>query len=318
MAWTDPIVGGIALRIPAIQSPNYVAGSVGWSINIDGSAEFSNITIRGGQIVGGTALYYNGTPALGTLIASVSATAGVDAFGNHYAIGVCSYNEAGFQFSQLNGGELLVGGLPSVGGVPDTANAAAFTGSSGVTTIAGSVQGSTAFTDPPQFQLNAGEPAKATGSALNPFVRLIDQAGSSDVDLLVSGTVVKADDFGGSVTWQTPSYNAGWAGGDALSVPIRPLQYRFDAENNLQISGAMHTTSATPSTFAFTLPAAYRPTANQRVGTVGLVTGTNTIVAGQFQVGSNGSCGFFTPAAGNATTNTDVYVSHTFPLGNIS
>ena len=43
----DPVVGSTILRRPAIQSPNYVTGSSGWAINADGSAEFSNVTVRG-------------------------------------------------------------------------------------------------------------------------------------------------------------------------------------------------------------------------------------------------------------------------------
>jgi hypothetical protein len=43
----NPIVGGTDLRIPAIESPNYVPGVSGWVINQDGSAEFSNLNIRG-------------------------------------------------------------------------------------------------------------------------------------------------------------------------------------------------------------------------------------------------------------------------------
>jgi hypothetical protein len=46
--WGNPVVGGTALRIPSIHSPNYVPGQTGWSINADGSAEFNNIVIRGG------------------------------------------------------------------------------------------------------------------------------------------------------------------------------------------------------------------------------------------------------------------------------
>ena len=45
--FSNPIVGGTTLIRPAIQSPNYVAGVSGWTINIDGSAEFNNVTIRG-------------------------------------------------------------------------------------------------------------------------------------------------------------------------------------------------------------------------------------------------------------------------------
>lgn len=48
----NPIVGGITLRIPAIRSPDYVAGVSGWTINVDGTAEFNNVTIRGTFITG--------------------------------------------------------------------------------------------------------------------------------------------------------------------------------------------------------------------------------------------------------------------------
>lgn len=46
MAITDPIVGGLYLIRAAIRSPNYKATpAAGWTINQDGSASFSNITI---------------------------------------------------------------------------------------------------------------------------------------------------------------------------------------------------------------------------------------------------------------------------------
>ncbi|MCA1839939.1 MAG: H-type lectin domain-containing protein [Actinobacteria bacterium] len=47
MTFSNPIVGGTTLIRPAIQSPNFTAGSAGWSINKDGSAEFNDITVRG-------------------------------------------------------------------------------------------------------------------------------------------------------------------------------------------------------------------------------------------------------------------------------
>ena len=43
----NPVVGGSVLRRPAIQSPNYVAGVSGWSVNADGTAEFNSVTVRG-------------------------------------------------------------------------------------------------------------------------------------------------------------------------------------------------------------------------------------------------------------------------------
>lgn len=46
------IVGGTVLRIPAIQSPDYVPGQTGWIIRQDGSAEFNAGTFRGSIEVG--------------------------------------------------------------------------------------------------------------------------------------------------------------------------------------------------------------------------------------------------------------------------
>ena len=69
----DPVVGSTILRRPAIQSPNYVAGNTGWTVNVDGSAEFNNLTIRG--TFSGTdyymdatgAFFYTSTPAAATI-----------------------------------------------------------------------------------------------------------------------------------------------------------------------------------------------------------------------------------------------------------
>lgn len=52
MSFGNSVVGGIALVRPAIRSPNYVAGVSGWTINIDGTAEFANATVRGEVLVG--------------------------------------------------------------------------------------------------------------------------------------------------------------------------------------------------------------------------------------------------------------------------
>lgn len=47
MGFSNPIVGGEDLIRSGIRSPNYVAGSAGWRIAQDGSAEFNNVLIRG-------------------------------------------------------------------------------------------------------------------------------------------------------------------------------------------------------------------------------------------------------------------------------
>lgn len=114
----NEVVGGNTLRRAAIASPNFVTGISGWSINQDGSAEFNNVVIRNGQVVSGTALYYSGPPALGNLVASVSAAAGTDTPGNHYLAGVASYrNTAPFGAIQVNGNSLLFWSQTAAGGV---------------------------------------------------------------------------------------------------------------------------------------------------------------------------------------------------------
>lgn len=115
MAFSNPITGGQgALVRPAIKSPNYVTGVSGWSINKNGSAEFNNIVIRGGTVISGTALYYNGTPALGNLFVSISATAGTDSFGNAYVKGVGLYGAAGTLTAKDTAGNqvFLSGSIP--------------------------------------------------------------------------------------------------------------------------------------------------------------------------------------------------------------
>lgn len=92
MPFQNPITGGQgALVRPAIKSPNFVSGSTGWIVRADGSAEFNNLIVRGGTVVGGVALYYSGAPALGNLVASIAAAGGVDALGNVYLSGINTY-----------------------------------------------------------------------------------------------------------------------------------------------------------------------------------------------------------------------------------
>jgi len=52
MPFEDPVVSGTVLVRPAIRSPNYSAGVTGWTINVDGSAEFSDVVMRGEVYVG--------------------------------------------------------------------------------------------------------------------------------------------------------------------------------------------------------------------------------------------------------------------------
>jgi hypothetical protein len=50
LQFQDELAGGTILVRPVFQSPDYVAGASGWALNIDGSAEFSNVLIRGTEL----------------------------------------------------------------------------------------------------------------------------------------------------------------------------------------------------------------------------------------------------------------------------
>jgi hypothetical protein len=93
-SFPQDVVAGTQLVVPAIHSPNYLTGSTGWTINLDGSAEFNNLTIRGtfsgtNFIVNSSgAFFYSPTEAHGNLIVSIASAAGTDAFGNAYPKGI--------------------------------------------------------------------------------------------------------------------------------------------------------------------------------------------------------------------------------------
>lgn len=60
MTPNNPIVGGISLRIPAIQSPNFQPGSEGWQIAQDGDAEFNQLTIVSGVQITANGIFIYG------------------------------------------------------------------------------------------------------------------------------------------------------------------------------------------------------------------------------------------------------------------
>lgn len=109
MTFNNPVVGGLTLIRDSIRSSNYTPGASGWSINRDGSAEFNNITIRGGTVISGTALYYNGTPAANNLTFSISSVSGTDSFGNSYPAGFASHNVGSTVYHQDNSGNITIG-----------------------------------------------------------------------------------------------------------------------------------------------------------------------------------------------------------------
>lgn len=244
MTFTNPITGGQGTLVrPAIKSQDYVPGSSGWSINRDGSAEFNNVVIRDGEIVSGTELFYNGTPAAGNLVASISGTSGTDPYGNFYFAGITSYDSSGRYINMENGFVTISSPLNSFSaGIqasqPETL--LLFSGQTAVLTAAA------------ELQLTAGVEGGTTGTADAAKVYV---TGSSAFD---TATDLVMPDRGSifplSATWQTPAMGAGWANGPGGSGSYPPLKWRKDGLDNVHIFGVFHATSTSPGVIASGFP----------------------------------------------------------------
>lgn len=97
--FTNPIVGGTTLIRPAIQSPNYVVATSGWSINIDGSAEFNNVVIRG-------TLNVTGPSTLGGTLTMTGGACILTAASPAQRISICSTPQNRIQFFSGLAGEV--------------------------------------------------------------------------------------------------------------------------------------------------------------------------------------------------------------------
>jgi hypothetical protein len=108
MTFNNPVVGGTTLIRAAIQSPNFVTGVSGWSIDKDGDAEFNSLDVRGTfsgndfEINSAGIFFYSGTPAAGNLISSYTNSAGTDGSGNAYLLGTTSYQNNTSYFIATN------------------------------------------------------------------------------------------------------------------------------------------------------------------------------------------------------------------------
>lgn len=65
----------------------------------------------------------------------------------------------------------------------------------------------------------------------------------TDDSLVVGVNVSKS-----GASWNSPSLSAGWAFGPGSGGAYPPLQWRYDAEDNIHIFGCIHATSSTPTT----------------------------------------------------------------------
>lgn len=106
----------------------------------------------------------------------------------------------------------------------------------------------------------SGLPAVTTGNTATPRVIVIDDAGTSDADFFISGSLVKTDKTAHPYTWQTPTYKANWSAGVLLNGLGGPaVKFRLMPDDTVWIYG-LCTPAAGAGTTIFTLPAGYFPT----------------------------------------------------------
>jgi hypothetical protein len=337
MTFRNPILGagGSTLLRPAIQSPNYIHGVSGWSINRVGDAEFNDLTIRGtymGQnyVIGGDGVFfYNGTPAAGNLTGSWAPAAGTDPYGNAYP--------EGLQIDSAFGSILLSavdGVLQSIGSsgrqvvMGDGSLQWSVPGSTGNGTLdigatlrdmvwnsgelgAGDRSGKLGVTT------STGTP---TAGATDTFPRAATFSGLVPAHHYVSGAMVKSDLAGNTAeTWQTsPAYTANWSASTTFNGATgwSGVQFRRDAEDNLVIIGAFKSGATVGGASVLQVPVGYRPSKPWPV--VVVRNNAGTITTGMGQISTAGNLNLQAGSGVPPVAGGEYFVTGTVPLGNIA
>lgn len=268
MGFSDPITAGDVLIREAIQSPNYSPGSTGWTINRDGTAEFTGLTINQGSLY-----LYDTTPALRLAIDAVPTPAA-----RFYSTNPAETSPARLRaFDQGGAGRLeLVG--PELGGFAAgrvlidsqdiTVTSAVHSGTARFTAPAGNVEisasGTILATSPGNLTLQTtgvGE-IHADGNLVvdNPHVLYVGLSNfyadmgihSGGKILLDAGSWIKRGAIAG-VGFQNGWGNAGgWQSVGYVEYP----------DQTAGLVGVAAPGTLTAGTVMFNIPAAIRPAAN--------------------------------------------------------
>lgn len=296
----NPIVGGTVLRYPAIQSPNYVAGSTGWIINEDGTAEFNSLSIHGSIVIGSgsnnviildfarRAIFIYDNSA--NLVGSFAPLPGTDSFGNLYQAGFASYLPA-----HVNAYISMFSDVLSIS-QNDTSQATAFTLGPSASGKAGpgadqpviDMIGSTDFSaDTALLQLFGANP----GGTAHAFLRARNGNSVSPLDLLVQG-IVKWSATGSTnyaETWHALPLSTNWINQGA---PFGNGSYRRMPDGTVRLTGAIAWTAAAanaPVQVCTALPADYRPLSQKRCMTMSMGVNTAPPTVESFDIHTDGT-----------------------------
>lgn len=291
--FANPVVAGTALIIPAINSPNYITGVQGWSINQDGTAEFSSGVFRGAVLIGGP-------PATGAVSIGLTGTA-IPAVLRNFNADYTSWYEADLRW--ITATDFFFVAL-----VHNTPLAVTET-IAGIYTVVGGVQ-LQQLVESTGSTVNWGSATYNTVPLAMGFrsVNTTIDAGSS---IITAAPLAAADPVAGlptAETWHAATLANGWtnAGGGNPN-----MQYRLVASppNCVQLHGRIVPGTKANGTSIFALPVGYRP-ATQAILPV---TADNTVadpIAAHIVIQTGGSV----TIGACSTVNTFLAIQCLFPL----
>jgi hypothetical protein len=251
------IVAGDTLVTEAIKSQNYVAGSDGWAINQDGSAEFNELTVTGGTIqtdVAPNKRIVLNDPAYPNQIALYSGNS------NESQPGLIAPVLGGANF-----GTLTLQSPVTDGGTTSYA----------FLNLEGFTDGSTVA----EMQADTVRVTAAAGMVLfadtGSQITMGDTTSRGDLavqsDAAFHAVIINQDE-----TWHSVTFVNSW-----VDLAGARVQYFKDATGRIQLRG--QTVSGTASTI-FTLPSGYRPTQSMEW----IMRGVGGVVMCAVQVATSG------------------------------
>lgn len=219
-------------------------------------------------------------------------------------------------YIELKNGTLFTGSR--VGTVVDETHAATL-----ITVIAGGIfqiigLSKTSVPDAPVISFAAGNNSQPlTGTP--PRLSIVDRNGTSSVLASLHGALTYGDTVGSNVPWQTPTYNAQWAGATSFEgVPCQTLRFRLDAQDNLWLNGAFAITGAGAGASVFALPAGYFNSTTTQFLVVMEHTAAATFFTGGGDVSTAGNFNINLGSGFTRNNGDEFYVNAKIPLGNLS
>lgn len=305
------IAGQGTLIRTMIQSPNYVPGVSGWTINKDGSAEFNNMTIRGKfsgtnfEINSNGAFFYSGVPATGNLLATITPAAGTDPFNNPYKQSVTSYGVAE-SFVNLLNNQITIGTSPSDSGGHIVGGAGQINYTSGLGGVGDTQAGLVLIS---KNNTIAGlNPQALIGPGNSPSAITSEQL-EVQGNVAIQGAAISIVS-GAEETWHNlTSFAAGWSVGGFAKYRMLPSNAVRLAFQDLVPDGTATNKpdNSTILSIANGLPPAYRPATNHRIACYCDVLRSNPTneEAAALQFNSDGSIACFGIAA--SSSRVDLY-----------